>query len=74
MPSDSILEEILRWRPWPGPDPALKLVLEEMDQSARQKILVGLVEQQKAILQAQVDFSVKLLGAISAGGGAKAGP
>jgi septal ring factor EnvC (AmiA/AmiB activator) len=71
--TSELLEEILRWRPWPGPDPALKLLLEEVDQSVRRQILVGYIEQQKAVLQAQVDFNNHLLRAVSARGGAKSG-
>ena len=68
------MEEVLRWRPWPGPDPALRLLLQEVDQSVRQQILAGYIEQQKAILQAQMAFHDTLLQAMSgAGRGAKRG-
>jgi len=47
--SDKQLEELFRWHPWPGPDPALKIILEELDQSARQKVLVGMLDHYKEI-------------------------
>jgi hypothetical protein len=63
------LTELFRWHPWPGPDPALTLLVEKelLDKAALLEIVAVQAEVHKQIMAAQAAGAEKIQGILARG-------
>jgi len=68
QPGASALPPELRLHPWPGPDPALTLVLETGDPAQQRAAISASIQMQREILQAQMNYLNTMQGIVGRGG------
>ncbi len=60
-----LLNVLLRWHPWPVPDPALGSIIAQIDEAARREVVVASLELHKEILAAQMKAADRVIAALS---------
>jgi hypothetical protein len=67
-PGPGHLPPELRLHPWPGPDPALTLILETGDPVQQRAAITASIQMQREILQAQMNYLNAMQGIVGRGG------
>jgi hypothetical protein len=67
---EETVSELFRWRPWPGPDPALTLLVQQelLDKSAILEIITIQAEVQKQVLAAHAAGAEKIQAVLARAG------
>ena len=68
QPGAGALPPELRLHPWPGPDPALTLILEAGDPAQQRAAIGASIQMQREILQAQMNYLNTMQGIVGHSG------
>jgi hypothetical protein len=63
-PGQAALPPELRLHPWPGPDPALTLILETGDPAQQRAAITASIQMQREMLQAQMNYLNSIQGIV----------